>query len=378
MDDNSTAGDLNDHVRGRFGHEPGGKGKMHKKRYRVAQWGTGNVGLRALRAVIEHPQMELVALKVYAENKEGRDAAELCGTTPTGVIAARNHEAVIAARPDCVIYMPDHADVNEMCQLLESGINIATACVGFNHRDSIEAAGRARLEAACAHGRSSLYSTGSSPGWSTEIMPFALLAMQRRLDCLTITDYADMASRNSPLMIFDRLGFGTDPAAADPNRRVGTATSTPPTFRAVADAIGLPLEDVTTSIEYAVARKRETIAAGVIEAGTIGAMRMGVIGLNKGKPILRRFSIWYVARDLDPQWDLRDSGWRMQVNGDTSLDVSIAFAVSEQDYASYSPGLTAHPVVNAVPYVCDAAPGILHTRDLPMIVPYLGEYASAG
>lgn len=204
-------------------------------------------------------------------------------------------------------------------------------------------------------------------------MPFALMAMQRRLDCFTITDYADMASRDSPIMIFDQLRFGTDPAKADPNRRVGTAESTPPTFRAVADAIGLPLDEVTTSIEYAVARKREAIAAGTLEVGTIGAMRMGVIGLRRGKPVLRRFSVWYVTKDLDPQWELRDSGWRMQVEGDTSLDVSIGFTVAPEHYANYSPGLTAHPVVNAVPYVCDAAPGILHTNELPMLVPYLGD-----
>jgi len=63
----------------------------------------------------------------------------------------------------------------------------------------------------------------------------------------------------------------------------------------------------------------------------------------------------------------------VQVEGDTSLDVSIAFTVSQENYANYSPGLTAHPIVNATPYVCEAAPGILHTSDLPMIVPYLGK-----
>jgi hypothetical protein len=346
---------------------------VNLKKYRIAQWGTGNVGLRSLRAVIEHPRMELVAVRVYSKAKDGKDAGALCGIAPTGIIATRNLHATIAAGPDCVIYLPDHPDLDEMCSLLEAGINITTACIGFNHRDSIEPASRARLEAACTLGRSSLYATGSSPGWSTEIMPFALLAMQRRLDCLTITDYADLSSRDSPQMIFNTLGFGADPLNTNPGRPVGTAVSTPPTFRALADAIGLPLDDVTTSIEYAITRKRATIAAGTLQAGTIGAMRMGVIGLRNGKPVLRRFSIWYaVSQDLDPQWELRDSGWRMQVDGDTSLDVSIAFAVSQGNYAGYSPGLTAHPLVNAVPYVCDAAAGILHTAELPMIVPYLG------
>ncbi|MEO7247123.1 MAG: dihydrodipicolinate reductase, partial [Novosphingobium sp.] len=181
---------------------------MAARKYRIAQWGTGNVGLRALRAVIEHPQMQLVALRVYSEAKEGTDAGALCGSGHTGVLASRDIEDIIAARPDCVVYMPDHAELDDMCRLLESGINIATACIGFNHRESIQPAERARLEAACARGQSSLYSTGSSPGWSTEIMPFALLAMQRRLDCLTITDYADMGTRNSPEMIFSQLGFG--------------------------------------------------------------------------------------------------------------------------------------------------------------------------
>jgi len=297
----------------------------------------------------------------------------LCGVAANGILATRSLSATLAARPDCVIYLPHDADLDDMCRLLEAGINITTACIGFNHRDSLQAATRERLQTACVRGNSSLYATGSSPGWSTEILPIALLAMQRRLDCLTITDYADLSSRNSPQMIFNVIGLGADPASADPGRPVGTAASTPPTFRALADAIGLPLDAVTTSIEYAVTLKRETIAAGTLQAGTIGAVRMGVTGLKNGKPILRRFSTWYAVRDLEPKWQLQDSGWRVQVEGDTSLDVSIAFTVSQENYANYSPRLTAHPIVNATPYVCKAAPGILHTSDLPMIVPYLGK-----
>lgn len=345
---------------------------MTPAKYRIAQWGAGNVGLRTLRAAIEHPRMELAALRVFSEAKEGRDAGELCGLPPNGIIATRSIAATLAARPDCVIYLPTEPDLDDMCRLLEAGINISTGCIGFNHRATMPPATRERLEAACVRGRSSLYSTGSAPGWSTEIMPFALLAMQRRLDCLTITDYADISSRNSPEMIFKVLGFGADPASVNPGQKVGTANSTPPTFHALADAIGLPLDEVVTQIEYATARKRETIAAGILEAGTIAAMRMGVIGLKNGKKLLRRYSIWYASRDLDPGWELMDSGWRMQVDGDASLDVSIAFNVPKEDYSGYSPGLTAHPIINATPYVCDAAPGILQTSELPPIIPYFG------
>jgi 4-hydroxy-tetrahydrodipicolinate reductase len=340
-------------------------------RFRIGVWGTGNVGLRALRAVIEHPLMELTAVRVYSQAKENRDAGELCDLPRVGVLTTRSIDTVLAARPDCVIYLPHQLDVDDMCRLLAAGVNIATAYIGFNHRESVEATMRAELEAACLKGRSSLYATGSSPGWATELMPLTLLALQRRFDCLTIHDYADMASRNSPKMIFEGLQFG---AALDAVRdqMLGTAASTPPTFRALADAVGLPLDEIRTQIEFAVARKREHIAAGTIEAGTIAARRMGVIGLRQGKPLLQRFSTWYVARDIQPQWELQDSGWRFRVDGDMPLDVSVKFAVGADDYARYSPGLTAHPVVNAVPLVCGAAPGIVQTADLPMLVPYFG------
>jgi hypothetical protein len=343
---------------------------MDQKTLRVAQWGTGNVGRRALAAVIEHPRMTLVALRVFSSDKEGKDAGFLCGLPPCGVTASRDIEAVITARPDCVIYMPDHVDIDDMCRLLGAGINIATACIGFNHRDTIEPAVRARLEQACMQGEASLYATGSSPGWSTEMVPLTLFAMQRRLDCFTISDFADISDRDSPEMLA-LLGFGRMPAELDPDRKSGTAASMPPTFGALAEAIGLPLERTSTSIDYAMTNKRETIAAGIIEAGTIGAMRMGFIGWHAGKPLLQRYSTWYVTRDIDHPWELRASGWRMQVKGDTSLDVSIAFDVSAQDYPDFSPRLTAHPVVNAVPYVCAARPGLLETRDLPIIAPEL-------
>jgi len=343
---------------------------MTNEKYRMAQWGTGNVGMRALEAVIEHPDMELVAVRVFSDAKSGRDAGALCGADHTGVITTQSIDDVIAARPDCVIYLPDTPNLDDICRLLEAGANISTACLGFNHRASIAPEDRARLEAACAKGGTSLYSTGSSPGWSTELLPLTLMAMQRRFDCLTITDYADMSSRDSPIMLA-RLGFGADPETMDRNRQPPTVVSTAPSFRALADAIGLPLDEIVGTVEHAVTRRREEIAIGPIEAGTVGAIRMGVIGLRNGAPFLKRYSTWYVARDLDPAWELRDSGWRIQVKGDTSLDASIAFDVSDEDYAAYSPGLTAHPVVNAAPYVVEAKAGLLQTNDLPMIIPSL-------
>jgi len=79
---------------------------MTKKPYRVAQWATGNVGLRSLKAIIEHPHLELAAVCVYPPGKVGRDTGALCDLPRTGVIATDKIEDIVAAKPDCVAYMP--------------------------------------------------------------------------------------------------------------------------------------------------------------------------------------------------------------------------------------------------------------------------------
>ncbi len=341
--------------------------------YRVVQWATGNIGLKSLRAVIEHPELELVGLYVYSDTKAGQDAGELCGLPPTGVRATQDVDEILALRPDCVLYMGDRADIDVLCRLLESGANVVSTRSEFHRPANLDPDVLERISSACAQGGSSLYSTGSSPGFITEALPFALLSLQRRLDGLLIEEFADMSSRNSPEMIFDLMGFGRDPATFDPRGvEAHGGSSFAGSLATVAESLSLPLDDVVASAAVATARQPVEIAAGRIEAGTIGAQRLEVTGLQGGRPLLTFRANWYLTRDVEPAWDLRDTGWHVLVEGDTPLDVDIRFPVPEEEWAATSPGLTAHRPVNAVPYVCAAAPGIRTTDDLPQIIPNLG------
>ncbi len=74
---------------------------------KVIQWSTGNVGRYALRAIIGHPELELVGLFVSSEAKEGKDAGELCGVEPVGVHATRDVDTLLALDADCVCYTAD-------------------------------------------------------------------------------------------------------------------------------------------------------------------------------------------------------------------------------------------------------------------------------
>jgi 2,4-diaminopentanoate dehydrogenase len=340
------------------------------KRYRIAQWGTGAKGKVALRAIIEHPSLDLVAVKVYTDRKVGQDAGDLCGVGKTGVLATKDIEEIVQGRPDCVVYTPDSRNVDEMCRLLQAGINITTLCLGLNHRDTIDPTERARLEAACSQGRSSLYATGSSPGWGTEIMPLALSIPQRRFECLTITDFSDLSAVEfSAKMMFEHMHFGADPDSLDPNEPIGTGVSTPPTLSATAQALGLTINRFNVGREFACAKNNVELSMGTVKAGTIGAIRMQVEALYGDKVVLRRRSIWYVTKDIHADWDLRESGFHYRVEGDVPLDVLVRFDVPLKEFPAVGGRITANPVVNAIPYVCEAMPGIRQTHELPLLVP---------
>lgn len=339
---------------------------MIQERLRVAQWATGHTGMHSLRKVIEHPRYDLVGLYTYSDEKAGRDAGELCGTELTGVVATQKIEDVLAAEPDCVLYMPllDHASIDDLCALLESGANVVTTAAKFYHPPTMDPEDRERLEAACKRGGTSLFDTGSGPGFITEVVPLALTLMERRLDRLSIVQYADVSDRRSPDLL-NRL-FGMDPNTPGLREMLVKTTRAGDSLRSLADALDVTLDDVEITATPAVAAKSEELSVTVIEAGTVGAWCVNVTGLRDGKPLLEFQRNMFVSRELDPAWEMRDTGWRVVVQGDAPMDVAITFPPPEE-YNPISAGYNAHLPVNSVAAVCAARPGIVTTSELVLV-----------
>jgi len=338
------------------------------ERLRVVQWATGNIGTKSLRGVIEHPDLELVGVYVTSPEKVGRDAGDLCGSGPVGVAATGDVDEILALGADCVLYMPRALGADEVCRLLAGGANVVTTRGELHRPASMDPALRAQVEAACAEGGTSIHSTGSSPGFITEALPLVLTSIQRRLDGLIIEEFADLSQRPSPGLLFDVMGFGRAPAAMGQGRLDHGRHSLGPSLHLLADALGLPLDDLEAEGEVATTPVDVEIAAGTVPAGTVVGQRTTVTGLRGGRPLLRFRATWYCATELAEDWDLRPTGWRVVVDGDAPLDVGLPFPISLEDMAATTPGYTANRAVNAVPVVCAAAAGIRTTVDLPQVI----------
>ncbi|SHM64878.1 dihydrodipicolinate reductase [Cryptosporangium aurantiacum] len=336
--------------------------------YRVVQWATGNIGSRTLRGVIEHPGLELAGVYAHSPAKAGRDAGELCGLDPTGVRATSDLDEILALGADCVVYTPLACDFDDVCRVLESGTNVVSTRGEFARPANLDPDVRKRVEEACVRGGTTIHSTGSSPGFVTEALPLVLTSIQRRLDGVRIDEFADLSQRNSPALLFDVMGFGKPPTEFGERRLTALRNSFGPSLQVLAEALGVPLDTVDAEGEFAVTPRPLTIAAGTLEPGTVAAQRITVTGRRNGEALLTFCATWYCHADLETEWDLRATGWRVTVDGDAPLHVDLFFPFPLEHMAERSPGYTANRAVNAVPVVCAAPPGIRTTVDLPQIV----------
>jgi hypothetical protein len=353
-------------------------------RYRVSQWATGNTGQRALREVIRHPALDLVGVRVYDPAKDGLDAGDLCGEGPTGVNATTDREAIVSLDADCCVYMPratgrgqtragltEDELVADVAALLANGTNVVTTCTDLFARGArLTDEHRALLLQACESGGASVWASGSDPGFMTETLPIALLSVQRRVDLIEIEEFGDLSRRPSAHMVMEQMRFGKPLDTFDPDRRKNHLFGeyrTP--LGVLADMAGFDIDEWTAEGGVAAAKDDLQIVAGTIRKGTAAAQRIVIHGLSGGVERIRFTQYGFVAMDVEPDWGLQPTGWRIRIRGDAPFDVSMPFPVPLDDLADYVPAFNANGPVNAIPYVCAAPPGLLTTEDLPHIVP---------
>jgi 4-hydroxy-tetrahydrodipicolinate reductase len=355
--------------------------------YRVIQWGTGNVGMHALRIIVERPDFELAGVRVYNRDKVGVDAGELLGMAATGVLATDDVDAIVALDADCVCYSPlggtldgGRSAVDDIARLLASGKNVVSSAhenLAYLAPDvELPGAGRdtyERLTRACRDGSSSFLHVGINPGFAMDLWPMQLSRLCGRIDTLQVSEIVDMSRYTSIHMVRDAIGFGLPADARTPlDAHFGQVDTSPfyLSMRMFADAMGVKLDDVRYHREVATTDRDLTIAAGTIEAGTIAAMKMCLDGWIDGRPAIAFELIWRVTDDVAPEWPGGDSRWLLHIDGDMTVNAEIALATTLGAGRAVSLAV-ATLLLNAVPTVCKSDVGLINNLTL---APHAGGY----
>jgi hypothetical protein len=347
------------------------------KRYRVIQWGTGNVGGEALRAILADPRLELAGVFVTSADKDGRDAGELCGAPPTGVRATRDREAILRSTADCVSYMPRLASLDDVCALLASGKSVVATPFLFDPLAS-PAKDRARLEAACAEGKSAVHGTGIHPGFVGCVLPLVLSGMCRRIERIHIQERANWSLYASPHITFDNMRFAAAPAQAtleaNPFARFNSDLFQQQ-IHLLARGLGGALERIDVEQELVPAQSDFEITGGRVAKGSVAGQRYRWIGVLARGAAIEIEALWTVGPDYPESWPKPRDGWTVRIEGDPSLRVhfmnAASFAHARErsiaDHVHSADIATAMQAVNAIAPLCEAEPGLRTFLDLPLI-----------
>ncbi len=346
---------------------------------RVVVWGTGNVGRPAIRAVLSHADLELVGVIVSSDAKAGRDAGELAGLPPTGVKASQDAAGVLSAGVDVVVYVasadvrPDEA-MAELLQCLSAGCDVVSSSFyDFLHPALVQPEQMAKITQATTAGNSSLFVSGIDPGWAMDIMPLFASGMVSGIQQIRCQEIFNYALYDAPDIVRYIIGFG-QPMDELPLMLHDEVLLKiwEPMVRLVAQGLGVELDEVKTHIERRPLEKTVHVEGmGEFIAGSQGAFRFEVQGMKNGKPLIVAEHITRIDAGCAQDWPYppNEGGChQVIVKGNPDLTLTVHGDDHFDTGAAAGGNATAaNRLVNAIPAVCAAKPGVVSPLDLPTI-----------
>lgn len=345
---------------------------------RVVQFSTGNVGQHSLRAIAGRPDLELVGVHAANPDKVGRDASALCGLSePTGVIATDDLDALIALKPDCVVYTalgetrPMEA-IEQMSTLLAAGINIVgTSMVWLVTPRQADDWLRVPLEQACAAGNSTLYVNGIDPGYSGDTAVHSALSLVIRAESVSVKEVFDYGNYDDYEYTGTAMGFGTTPDDDLPMAfQPGVITSMfGGLVHNLARHLDVKLDEVRQRYEPWYTDKRIECTMMTVEPGQLAGVRFAVEGVRAGVPVITVEHTTRLTPAAAPEWDYPPDGLsgvhKVIVEGEPRIEVSTHLTHPTLDVTDAGCVSTAARAVNAIEWVCSAPAGLAGLEDIP-------------
>ncbi|HEY0960039.1 MAG TPA: hypothetical protein VGE05_12320 [Novosphingobium sp.] len=346
---------------------------MTDKTYRVIQWATGRLGKIAIRHFAENPMFELVGAYVSNPEKAGKDAGEIAGIAPTGVIATNDSDAIAAIDADAVFYASSPSNVDDICKLLRSGKNVISSTSFFYPTELFRAQFDA-IEAAAREGGVSFSAGGIHPGFAGDLLPLVLSRIVSRVDKVQVYEYVNFLEEDTEaLWHLEPMGFGVTPEEFHqrPNMLGAGAKIFAQSMAMIVEGLGKTVDDVTISVEVATVTKDIELPGAVLKAGTVGAQHHEWTTYADGKPLVVFHAYYTVGNEsLTPDWNVGHTRYRVVIEGDPSTELILQAPHLPGDPAGH-PGYTwtAMGSVTAIPALCAAKPGVVSHRDLGLVEP---------
>ncbi|HEX3796421.1 MAG TPA: hypothetical protein VHV57_18145 [Acidimicrobiales bacterium] len=344
--------------------------------YKVVQWSTGNVGRHSIAGIDANPALELIGLFVSNPDKVGKDAGELAGLGKSlGVSATSNVEALLALKPDCIVHTAMADDrlgeaVADLERFLSAGINVVSSGPVFLQFPADDDPMATPLDAAAKKSGVSLFVNGVDPGFANDALPLVLSGVSERIEEVRCSEVLNYNTYNQPMVLFDIMGFAKPLDELPMLLLPGVLTMAwGSVVRQIAAGLGVTLTEVTEWFEREPAPEDFEVDAGPVPKGTAAALHFEVRGMVGDKAVVVLEHVTRLRDDLGASWP-QPAGqgcYRVQITGEPNYTLDLQLMGTDGDHNTAGLKATAMRLVNAVPAVIAAKPGLVTALDLPLI-----------
>src|SRR3954452_18414280 len=352
-----------------------------EKPLRVVVWSTGTIGRHAIAGIDAHPDLKLVGVWVSNPDKDGKDVGELAELgRELGIRATTDRDALIALAPDAIVHTAMADDrvfecIDDLVSFVEAGINVTSSGPvllqwpeGILPPEMI-----AGIEDACARGGASLHVNGIDPGFANDVLPLVMTSLSQRIDEVRVMEICDYSTYYQPVVMNDLFGFGR------PMDEVGMifqpgilSMAWGSVVRQLAAGLDITLgEPLTEEVDRRPAERDTESVSGEVRKETMGAVKFAVVGVVDGTPRVVLEHITRTDPEQVPEWERPPEGsdgcYRIRITGEPMMNVDFTHHGEHGDHNVSGMITTAQRIINALPAVVAAEPGIVRAVDLPLV-----------
>ena len=325
-------------------------------RIRVTHFGLGPIGAAIVRQVAERPRFKIVGGIDTDPAKVGRDLGDVVGLGKRlGVkVSDTPGRALKSTNPDIVVLCTS-SSIDKVMPQIETILKARKPIVSTVEELSYPCRAHRRqarqIHAWAKKAKVAVLGTGVNPGFAMDALPIMLTAVCERVDRVTVHRIQDARMRRLPFQ--QKIGAGLTREQFQEKvddgsvRHVGLTES----IAMIADALGWKIDRITDDIQPKMAEATVSSEFLVVDPGDVCGIVQEGVGYMKGEPVIRLHMEAYLGAS--------ESYDAVEIHGSPSLSMKIAGGI-HGDVA------TASIVVNSIPKVLGAAPGLHTMSDLPL------------
>jgi len=319
---------------------------------RLVQYGVGPIGASVVRLAHERGYRWIGAIDID-RGKVGKDLGDVVGLPQRlGAIVTADPKKTLGLEPDLVVHSTTSSLKKATPQILaclEAGANVISTCEELSFPYFLPELAKKLDEAAKEHGCSVL-GTGVNPGFVMDLLPATFMGACWAVEHVLVERRLDPELRRTSFQ--RKIGIGLSPEEFDRMIKAGGGhVGLPQSLHLLARSLGIEISQLEEGIEPVIAQEPFSRGNLHVQAGQVLGLRQWAIGYSGDHRV--------IELRLEAVLGVREPCDRVMIVGEPNLELVIPGGV---------PGdlATAAVVVNSIPNVLSAPPGLVTVLELPI------------